>query len=148
MTSEHLPSAAELLAEPDKYREIYEEQLRSAHLAAHGAKIMLRKIDILTREDDEIRDFQTNGWPEPKSHMRRPAPEAETAEEVPRKLRVTKLLGQDPSREWSVRQISEHLKIENQKSLRVSLEEMVSAGTLLKTPDARYQYASTQPFDI
>jgi len=149
MTNEHLPSAAQLLAEPDKYREMYREQLQSAQLAAHGAKIMLKKIEILTREDDEIRDFQANGWPEPRSHTRRAESEAEAAEEVPvtRKPKVVRLLSQDPGREWSVREIGEALGIENQKSLRVTLEEMVKAGTLLKTSDARYQYAATQPFD-
>lgn len=118
---------------------------------------MLKKIEVLAREDAEIKGFQVNGWPEPKSHARRPQADAESAdedddddEEVPatRKPLVTRLLSQDPGRQWSVRQISEALNIENRKSLRVSLEEMVSAGTLFKTPDARYQYAATQPFDM
>ncbi len=65
MTSEHLPTAAELIGDPDKYRAIFTEELRTATRTAHEAKIMLRKIDILTREADEIEVYRSNGLPEP-----------------------------------------------------------------------------------
>ena len=139
MTEEHLPSAVELIQEADKYREFYQNQLRTALISANGARIMLKKIEILTQQDSEIKGFQANGYPEPRPRIRHQA-EDDEAEQVPvtRKPQVLKLLGQAPGQEWSVRQIAEALDIANHKSLRVTLDEMAKAGTLIKTPEARY----------
>jgi hypothetical protein len=148
MVNEHLPSAAELIRDPDGYRTFYVEQLAAAQVTANGARIMLRKIDVLTREYEEIEGYRANGFPTPRPHTRRPdaEAEAEAAESVPvtRKPQVLALLGQDPGQEWSVRQIGETLGIENHKSLRVTLDEMAKAGTLIKTPEARYQFAGEE----
>jgi hypothetical protein len=148
MTEEHLPSAVELIQEADKYRAFYQNQLRAALTSANGARIMLKKIEILTQQDSEIRAFQTNGYPEPKPRVRheREDDHAEAAEHVPvtRKPQVLGLLGQVPGREWSVRQIAETLGIDNLKSLRVTLDEMAKAGTLVKTPEARYMVESNR----
>lgn len=141
MTDECLPSAVELSQEADKYRAFYQNQLRAAQISAHGARIMLKKIEILTQQDSEIKGYQANGHPQPKPRMLHEAEAGDVeADQVPvtRKPQVRSLLGQAPGQEWSVRQIAEALDIANHKSLRVTLDEMAKAGTLIKTPEARY----------
>lgn len=112
---------------------------------------MLRKIDSLCREAEELEVYRSNGFPAPRPHRRREPsePETEVSEPVPvtRKPQVLALVSQDRNRQWSVRQIGEALDIDNLKSLRVTLEEMARAGTLFKTPDARYK-AAGEPQDM
>jgi hypothetical protein len=151
MSEERLPTAADLIQSPDTYREYYQDQLRQSLVNANGARIMLRKIDSLCREAEELEVYRSNGFPAPRPHRRREPsePETEVSEPVPvtRKPQVLALVSQDRNRQWSVRQIGEALDIDNLKSLRVTLEEMARAGTLFKTPDARYK-AAGEPQDM
>jgi hypothetical protein len=143
MTSEHLPTFAEVATDPERFRTIYTEQLEAALSSAYEARYVLRKVEIAERETMEMDDSRANGAPKPKLRQRTPqsADDVEDEQEpvpVTRKPQVRDLLRQTPGQEWSVRQISEALGIKNQKSLRVTLDEMARAGTLTKTPDARY----------
>lgn len=145
MTSEHLPTFAEVATDPERFRKIYTEQLEAAQNSAHEARYVLRKVEIAERESMDMDDSRVNGAPKPKPKQRtaHPADDVEDEQEpvpVTRKPQVRDLLRQTPGQEWSVRQISEALRIENQKSLRVTLDEMARAGTLTKTPDARYLF--------
>jgi hypothetical protein len=102
-------------------------------------------VEIAERESMDMDESRVNGTPKPKPKQRtaQPTDEVEDDQEpvpVTRKPQVRDLLRQTPGQEWSVRQISEALRIENQKSLRVTLDEMARAGTLTKTPDARYLF--------
>jgi hypothetical protein len=148
MSEERLPTAVDLMQSPDTYRAYYEDQLKQSLINANGARLMLRKIESLCREADEIEVYRSNGFPAPRPHRRREPsePELESSEPVPvtRKPQVLALLSQDPVQQWSVRQVGEALDIDNLKSLRVTLDEMAQAGTLFKTPDARYQAAGEQ----
>ncbi|TDD32920.1 hypothetical protein E1287_21195 [Actinomadura sp. KC06] len=59
---------------------------------------------------------------------------------APRRVQVLRLLGQDPSSWWKVRDVAEALEIDNQKSLRVLLGQLAQKGQLIKTSDAWFRY--------
>ncbi|MEV4678658.1 hypothetical protein AB0K34_44050 [Actinomadura sp. NPDC049382] len=58
----------------------------------------------------------------------------------PRRVQVLNLLGQDPASWWKVRDVAEALEIENQKSLRVLLDQLARKGALVKAPDAWFRF--------
>ncbi len=144
MTREYLPEADELSRDPEKYLEIFQDRLHEAIEAAHEARTVINEARYAMRQRDRLRGYRANGV------KKQPKPQHEEADEgaeqvpVTRKPQVAALLGQDPNRYWSNREIGEALGIENLKSLWVTLEEMVKAGSLIKSSDSRYALAPGQ----
>jgi hypothetical protein len=91
---------------------------------------------------DELTLWYTEGIPEPPTRSSpvasMPGEDAQEAGRSPRKILVVQLMAQNPHRAWKVRDLADALKIENVKSLRVSLDDAVRDGVLKKNPDATY----------
>lgn len=95
-----------------------------------------------------LQEWQRNGIPEPgrprrgndSGAQRSQSGGSESDAKPPRKVRILALLSQDPQRRWKARQVADGLADPQLKSVRVALDEMMRAGSLVKHEDATYQY--------
>ncbi|OKI18254.1 hypothetical protein A6A25_11885 [Saccharothrix sp. CB00851] len=97
-----------------------------------------RLAEKVLAQRNELTLWQSEGIPEPAvARESRPAGEEDegsAGSRGPRKVLVVRLMAQVPHRAWKVRELANHLKIDNVKSLRVSLDDAVREGVLKRIP--------------
>lgn len=145
-----LPAWNDLAVDPGKYVDSLTEKVRQAQTNLHQAKAMLRMAERLAAQQTEYGLWAEDGIPEPQPRPARASRatdsgdagddgEESDGEHLTQKQRVVALLGQDPQRAWKVRQVMEALGLANDKSLRVSMDQLVTSRMIFKDGDANYR---------
>lgn len=95
-------------------------------------------------------EWRTSGIPEQR-HSDTDIDDAEPTtaagglQTAPRKTRILRLMAQDPLRQWKALEVANALnEADKIKSVRVAADELARAGSLIKLPNAFYQYAPPQ----
>ncbi|MFJ6897076.1 hypothetical protein [Streptomyces hokutonensis] len=139
----------EVAGNPDKYIQLLEE---GVELQRDTFKVRqeLRLVRQVKKQMQIADEWRTTGIPE----QRQPDTDSEDDETTaaasgfqvaPRKTRILRLMAQDPMRQWKALEVANALNQAHKiKSVRVAADELAKAGSLIKLPNAFYQYAPPQ----
>ncbi|SCK15252.1 hypothetical protein [Streptomyces sp. WMMB 322] len=137
-------SREELAGDPDKYLRLLKEKREELRreLAKIGKEVTA--MEQVKRWGDKIDQWAESGIPEPRRAEPDPReePRDSTHAQAPtRKARIMALMGQDPQRTWKVSDVAGALNEESKaKCVRVAMDELARAGSLMKLPGAVYQF--------
>jgi hypothetical protein len=141
---------AEFASDPDKYIKELEETEEATQKDLHRVRQELRLMRQIKKQKDTAEEWKHNGIPEQRT--KHEPDDDEVGEEVgvtdsngrplTRKQRIRSLMAQDPARQWKVNEIAQALADPNTKSVRVSMDELAHAGSIVKHPGAIYQYTT------
>lgn len=140
----------EVAGNPDKYIQLLEEKEVELQRDTFKVRQELRLVRSVKKQMQIADEWRTSGIPE----QRQPDTDSEDAETTaaasgfqvaPRKTRILRLMAQDPMRQWKALEVANALNEAHKiKSVRVAADELAKAGSLIKLPNAFYQYAPPQ----
>ncbi|MFG2027182.1 hypothetical protein [Streptomyces sp. NPDC048825] len=140
----------EVAGNPDKYIQLLEEKDVELQRESFKVRQELRLVRQVKKQMQIADEWRSSGIPD----QRQPHTDSEKAETttaasglqaVPRKTRILRLMAQDPLRQWKALEVANALnEADKIKSVRVAADEPAKAGSLIKLPNAFYQYAPTQ----
>ncbi|WP_157901114.1 hypothetical protein [Streptomyces davaonensis] len=109
----------------------------------------LRLMRQLKKHKDTAEEWRRNGIPDQRQQSLDDDDEEESEMTAPngqgltRKDRIRELMRQDPQRLWKAGSMADSLGVPTKtKSVRVSMDELVRAGELVKHPGSNYQWAA------
>ncbi|MEC3978193.1 hypothetical protein [Amycolatopsis sp. H20-H5] len=119
--------------DPGKYAQLFRSQEDEHRRHAYKFTKLRKFAEALLDKQEELNIWKSDGIPDHPNRQARSAEEAEPGD-VPRdrRARVCKLAAQSPERLFKVRDIAQELGIENEKSLRTSLDSYVHKDHALK----------------
>lgn len=136
----------EISGNPDKYIQLAEERKERLQRDSHKVRQELAYLRKLKEHKETQEQWRASGIPDQRQSAP-PREETETPaaggfQQPTRKMRILRLMSQDPQRQWKALEMAHALdepaKI---KSVRVAMDEQAKAGDLTKLPNAFYQYA-------
>ena len=140
----------EVAGNPDKYILLLEEKEVELQRDTFKVRQELRLVRSVKKQMQIADEWRMSGIPE----QRQPDTDSEDAETTaaasgfqvaPRKTRILRLMAQDPMRQWKALEVANALNEAHKiKSVRVAADELAKSGSLIKLPNAFYQYAPPQ----
>lgn len=140
--------------DPARYIPQVEEKQQKAKENLRGVSAILKELRKIEASHEHLKYIQTHGVPRPReasgqrSDANGPGPEEApgTAEGISRREQVCRLLGQQPTRAWKVKDIAAALRIDNVKSLRTSLDDFVRSGVIKKDVENSTYFLGSQGY--
>lgn len=139
----------EVAGNPDKYIQLLDERETELQRDLFKVRQELKVVRLMKKQKELTDEWRTSGIPDQRK-TEAPSDDGEATgasgyQPVTRKTRIMRLIGQDPQRQWKALEVAsalnESLKI---KSVRVAMDELAKTGSLIKLPNAYYQYAQPQ----
>ncbi|MEU9149101.1 hypothetical protein AB0D59_00760 [Streptomyces sp. NPDC048417] len=140
----------EVAGDPDKYIELLEEREVELQRDLFKVRQELRLVRQVQKQMQIANEWRSTGIPEQRqpdtdSDNTETTPAASGFQAVPRKTRIMRLMAQDPLRRWKALEVANALnEADKIKSVRVAADELAKSGSLIKLPNAFYQYAPSQ----
>ncbi|WP_406393675.1 hypothetical protein OG806_24680 [Streptomyces sp. NBC_00882] len=140
----------EVAGNPDKYIRLLEEKEFELQRETYKVRQELRLVRHVQKQMQIADEWRASGIPEQRqsdseSEDAEPTTAASGFQAVPRKTRILRLMAQDPTRQWKALEVANALnEVDKIKSVRVAADELAKAGSLIKLPNAFYQYAPPQ----
>ncbi|MEU1596013.1 hypothetical protein ABZ468_24935 [Streptomyces sp. NPDC005708] len=137
----------EFASDPDKYVGELEKEEESLQKDLYKVRQELRLMRQLKKHKDTAKEWQQRGIPD----QRQPSQDddedndmtAPNEQGTTRKDRIRDIMLQDPQRLWKAGTMAEALGVPDKtKSVRVTMDELVRAGELVKHPGSNYQHAT------
>ncbi|WP_405881051.1 hypothetical protein OG762_22115 [Streptomyces sp. NBC_01136] len=136
----------EFAGDPDTHIEKLEEKEDGLQKDLYKVRQELRLMRQIKRHKDTAEDWRRHGIPDQRqsadddedNDMTVPNAQGQT-----RKDRIRELMRQDPQRHWKAGSMAEALGVPTKsKSVRVTMDELMRAGELVKHPGSNYQHAT------
>ena len=140
----------EVAGNPDKYIQLLEEKELELQRDTFKVRQELRLVRQAKKQMQIAEEWRTSGIPEQRqadidSEDTETTTVAGGFQTLPRKTRILRLMAQDPTRQWKALEVANALNEAGKiKSVRVAADELAKAGSLIKLPNAFYQYAPPQ----
>ncbi|MFJ8550876.1 hypothetical protein [Streptomyces sp. NPDC093676] len=137
----------EMAGDPDKHILKLKEEEENLQTALYKVRQELRLFRQIKKHKDLAEDWIDNGVPD----QRQSSQDDEDDEDMTtsngqgqtRKDRIRDIMRQDPQRLWKAGSMAEALGVPTKtKSVRVTMDELMRAGELVKHPGSNYQHAS------
>lgn len=141
-------SWGEFAGDPDKYIGELEEKEEDLQKDLYKVRQELRLVRQIKKHKDTAEEWKRTGIPD----QRQPSQDDEDDNEMTalngqvqtRKDRIRDIMRQDPQRMWKAGSMAETLGVPTKsKSVRVTMDELMRAGELVKHPGSNYQHASS-----
>ncbi|MFF7601071.1 hypothetical protein [Streptomyces mirabilis] len=140
----------EVAGNPDKYIQLLEEKEVELQRDLYKVRQELRLVRQVQKQMQIANEWRATGIPEQRqpetdSDNAETTPAASGFQAAPRKTRIMRLMAQDPLRRWKALEVANALdEADKIKSVRVAADELARSGSLIKLPNAFYQYAPSQ----
>ncbi|MEV7393828.1 MULTISPECIES: hypothetical protein [unclassified Streptomyces] len=133
--------------DPDTYVERLEEKEEDLQKDLYKVRQELRLMRQLKKHKDTAEEWKRSGIPDQRQQSLDDEDENEltapNGQGQTRKDRIRELMRQDPQRLWKAGSMAEALGVPTKtKSVRVTMDELVRAGELVKHPGSNYQHAT------
>lgn len=135
----------EFAGDPDTYIEKLEEKEDGLQKDLYKVRQELRLMRQLKKHKDTAEEWRRNGIPDQRQPMEDEDSDmaAPNAQGQTRKDRIREIMRQDAQRLWKAGSMAEALGVPTKsKSVRVTMDELVRSGELVKHPGSNYQYAA------
>lgn len=140
----------EVAGNPDKYIQLLEEKEVELPREMFKVRQELRLVRHVQKQMQIADEWRSSGIPEQRqsdtdSEESEPTTATGGFHTVPRKTRILRLMAQHPTRHWKALEVAKALnEVDKIKSVREAADELAKAGSLIKLPNAFYQYAPPQ----
>jgi hypothetical protein len=137
----------EFAGDPDKHIAWLEKKEEGLQRDMYKVRLELRLARQLKKHKDTADEWRRNGVPDQRQSTLDADEDDDAAAANPsgqtRKDRIREIMLQDPMRLWKAGSMAQALgEPAKGKSVRVTMDELVRAGELVKHPGSNYQYAS------
>lgn len=137
----------EFAGDPDTHIAKLEEREEGLQKDIYKVRQELRLARQLKKHKDIADEWRRNGIPDQRQSAADDDEDDDTTAANPqgqtRKDRIREFMLQDPKRLWKAGSMAETLGVPSKaKSVRVTMDELVRAGELVKHPGSNYQHAS------
>ncbi|WP_406406522.1 hypothetical protein [Streptomyces sp. NBC_01643] len=138
----------EVAANPDKYVQLAEEKEAEMQRDIYKLRQELRLLRTMKKQKEIVDEWRESGIPEqrqPETGDDAEATASGGSQPLTRKMRIMRLMAQDPQRRWKALEVANALDEASKiKSVRVAMDELSRAEYLTKLPHAFYQYVQSQ----